>query len=714
MADDFYKVVVLDMQPIEPPVGGGRLRLLGLYHDLGENLPTTYIGTYDWPGEKYRRLRLSMTLEEIDIPLSDEHFSASNEWQKRVNGKTIIDTAFHQLGHLSPQFVEYAQNQVIDADIVIFSHPWVYPLVKEKLRKNRQLMVYDSHNVEGVLRTTLLDDGGFGTEIVKKAVMVEYELCHSADLVLACSHEDRELFHRLYGVPYTKVRIVPNGVFIKHIVPAGQDTKERIKKELGLDGRPLVIFLGSYYPPNVEAANFICQSLAPNLPHIMFAICGGIGDGLNKDLGEKKTCTNIRVTGFLNEEQKLSYLRAADLAINPMFSGSGTNIKMFDFMAAGLPIISTPIGARGIEGGSNNALLVVPEKDFASTILKVIENSDLKISMSKSARNLVEEKYSWERISKNLGFLLHRWRSKMDTKPFFTVIIPTYERHDYLSKLMKFLTAQKWQDFEVIVVDQSQEKWPGRNESYGFDFFYIHTEIKSTAKARNLGAFYARGEVLAFTDDDCEPRSEWLRNAFRYFSRPDVIGIEGLIRSDKIGDPDYRTVTNEGFEGIGFMTANLFIKSDIFNSINGFDEAFDTPFREDTDLAWRALEYGKIPYGNNVEVFHPPHKRSVKRESSAMRSHFFEKDALLLKKHPDRYRDLFLKERHWENAIGFWDNFLRGAKKYGIEIPDFYLSFMKISQAFGRNGALNPFLTAWFANIVFLAAGLINLPRVRQ
>ena len=45
-------VAVLDMQPIAPAVGGGRLRLLGLYHALG--VPTTYVGTYDWPGPGHR------------------------------------------------------------------------------------------------------------------------------------------------------------------------------------------------------------------------------------------------------------------------------------------------------------------------------------------------------------------------------------------------------------------------------------------------------------------------------------------------------------------------------------------------------------------------------------------------------------------------------------------------------------------------------------
>ena len=61
------------MQPIEPAVGGGRLRLFGLYHASGRICPTTYVGTYDWPGPGYRDHQLTPTLREIDVPLSDRH-----------------------------------------------------------------------------------------------------------------------------------------------------------------------------------------------------------------------------------------------------------------------------------------------------------------------------------------------------------------------------------------------------------------------------------------------------------------------------------------------------------------------------------------------------------------------------------------------------------------------------------------------------------------
>jgi GT2 family glycosyltransferase len=207
---------------------------------------------------------------------------------------------------------------------------------------------------------------------------------------------------------------------------------------------------------------------------------------------------------------------------------------------------------------------------------------------------------------------------------------------------------------------------------------YVRTDVKGAANARNSGAFYARGDVVAFTDDDCRPDADWLEKGLCYFTDPSVAGIEGLIVSDRAHDDRYRAVTNVGFEGIGFMTANLWIRRDTFLAVGGFDPQFDPfPFREDTDLAWRALRHGTIPFAPDVRVYHPPLPRTVDREAASARVRFFENDALLLKKHPARYRDLFLRERHYAHTPGFFDHLQRGALKYGVEIDDFYLSHRK-------------------------------------
>jgi GT2 family glycosyltransferase len=131
-------------------------------------------------------------------------------------------------------------------------------------------------------------------------------------------------------------------------------------------------------------------------------------------------------------------------------------------------------------------------------------------------------------------------------------------------------------------------------------------------------------------------------------------------------------VTNVGFEGFGFMTANLLVRADDFQAVGGFDLAFDRPhFREDTDLGWRLQARGQVPFGREVRVFHPAQPRSIERESSRARAHFFEKDALLYAKHPERYRRLFDAEGHWKKTPGFWEHFLRGGQRYGVDLTDF-------------------------------------------
>ena len=181
----------------------------------------------------------------------------------------------------------------------------------------------------------------------------------------------------------------------------------------------------------------------------------------------------------------------------------------------------------------------------------------------------------------------------------------------------------------------------------------------------------ARSEFIGFIDDDCYPINDyWIANAYKLFmSNKHIVGIEGKISSDHFDDPSYRTVSNIGCEGLGFMTANLFISKKIFNKINGFDESFENPhFREDTDFGWRASEEGLIPYSHEIEVFHPAHKKEIERESDEERDKFFIKDPLLMVKHPARYEKLFLFERHYEQRPTFWKNFMLGVEKFNIDI----------------------------------------------
>ena len=150
------KVVVIDMQPITPAVGGGRQRLLGLYHGLGEGIDCTYVGSYDWPGEPYRDLQLTPGLREIVVPLSPAHHEAAARLGQSLGGATVIDAAFPEHAALSPEYARVAGEHIAGADVVVFTHPWCFPALAHLLRPE-QLVVHDSQNVETLLKTEALD-----------------------------------------------------------------------------------------------------------------------------------------------------------------------------------------------------------------------------------------------------------------------------------------------------------------------------------------------------------------------------------------------------------------------------------------------------------------------------------------------------------------------------------------------------------------------------
>jgi len=690
-------VAIFDMQPICPATGGGRLRLLGLYHELGEAITARYLGTYDWPGNQAKRQLVSPQLEENLVTLSDAHFAAVQETSKMAGNRPVIDCTFAEFAHLSPAFLAAAREAAARADIVVFSHPWIFPLLEGQLDPLRQLIVYDAHNVEGLLRTEILDDGGEGTRIARTVVATEFKLCHTAHLVLTCSTADGSAFSRLYGISSEKIRVLPNGAFTDAIVPSTAGEKASLRAGLGLDNRRLAVFAGSNYGPNVTAAAYIAEVLAPASRHVQFAVLGGVCASF-----ERRYPENVRLVGPVSQGVINDWLRAADVAINPMFSGSGTNVKMFDYMAAGLPIVTTPVGARGVVC-SEKAFCTAEPRMFGSAIDTLMANPPVALELGRSARRQAERLYSWRRISRHLGRVLKRNTDRLCAPaPFFSVVIPTYDRHALLDRLMQRLAAQTWRDFEVIVVDQSEAEWTGVTRPLNFDLCYVHSDVQGAVLARNMGADLARGHVIAFTDDDCEPVSTWLAAAQREFYGSDIVGLEGLVASDGIDDAARRPVRNDGLEGLAFMTSNLFVRADIFRALGGFDLQFDQPhFREDTDLGWRAQQLGKIPFSRAARVFHPSHPRNSVRESLLERSRYFEKDALLLRKHPERYLELALRERQWTQNPYFWAFFEKGVQKYEVQVPPELKALMSQScakcdtAAIGTKDTLSSSPSAW-------------------
>jgi len=404
------RVVIVDMQPITPAVGGGRQRLLGLYHDMGPRLTATYVGSFDWAGESYRDHQVTPTLREICVPLSDAHFVAANRLSESLGGATVIDSAFTTQVELSPNFLDVASRHIAEADVVVFSHPWAYSPLRDAIEP-RHLVVYDSHNVESILKTELLDARVRADSVLQTVVGNEYALCRRADLVMTCSHEDSRAFSRLFNLSPDLFRVVPNGAFTGRFGerPALPRATRQQAAGLSWDG-PVAIFMGSSYGPNNSAAQYIVDVLVPRHPDVQFIIVGGASESVSATPAQ-----NLLLAGTVDEERRDALLLASDLALNPVAVGSGTNIKMFDYMAAGLPVLTTEVGTRGICDVQSAPVGVYIERLEGFTArLKTLSLADLDEAARVSVRQFVASRFSWEAISRSTGQLISqrhaRWR----------------------------------------------------------------------------------------------------------------------------------------------------------------------------------------------------------------------------------------------------------------------------------------------------------------
>jgi glycosyltransferase involved in cell wall biosynthesis len=96
-------------------------------------------------------------------------------------------------------------------------------------------------------------------------------------------------------------------------------------------------------------------------------------------------------------------LHLADFAVNPMTSGSGTNIKMADFMAAGLPTVATPIGARGLDIVNGKHAIICERGDFIAQLRRLLANQHLADALSRNARQLAAQQYDWKLIAEHMA-----------------------------------------------------------------------------------------------------------------------------------------------------------------------------------------------------------------------------------------------------------------------------------------------------------------------
>ncbi|WP_292470426.1 glycosyltransferase family 4 protein [Methanolobus sp.] len=386
------KILVLSTYSCYPPRGGGQHRSYHIYSRLAKKYDVTICSIIE-TNKTYENLILENGLRQICIPQSVEH--AKYQWEvESKTGFNLYDIVMIDSIGKSDDYVSKVKGLCDVADIVIFSQPFLYSL-KNFIDLNDKIVVYESQNVEYYLKKDYV-----GSQLSQKVLDIEKEISVQADIVFTTSSEDKDHLVHLYCIEDSKVFVAPNGVDTSVINMISQGHKQFLKKRTGLANKNVILFVGSWHPPNLEALKFIVDKLTRKNTNYIFVVIGSIKDYYLQKYHDFPE--NVLAFGVVDEDEKYELYKLADIALNPMFSGSGTNLKMLDYMSAGIPVVSTTVGARGLDVEDRKHALICDADNFNEKIIELIETEELQLKLRKNARELVETKYSWDKIAESI------------------------------------------------------------------------------------------------------------------------------------------------------------------------------------------------------------------------------------------------------------------------------------------------------------------------
>ena len=388
---DRKKILVLSTYSCYPPRGGGQHRLYNIYSLLAKEFDVTICSIIE-TNKQYQNLVLDNGLRQICIPQSIEHAQCQWEIEKKV-GVNLYDVAMIDFVEKSKDYIDMVKKLASDSDIVIFSHPYLYKL-KQFIPEDK-IVIYDAIDIEYLQKKNYIKSEDYSEKIKN----IELEACVKSDIVFSTSEQDKNQLIELYNINSQKIFVVSNGVETSKINFIPREEKISLKEVTGMKS-PSILFVGSWHPPNLKALKYIVDNLAKKLKNCKFLVVGSVKDYYLNEYG--KLPQNILAFGVVDEDEKYEIYKLADIAINPMFGGSGTNLKMLDYMSAGIPVISTPMGSRGLDVENGKHAIVCTADEIPEKIVELINDDNLQKKLRANARSLVEEKYSWELIAQSI------------------------------------------------------------------------------------------------------------------------------------------------------------------------------------------------------------------------------------------------------------------------------------------------------------------------
>lgn len=286
-------------------------------------------------------------------------------------------------------------TEKIDFDVVLIEHGSMglyLKVIPYYLRKKSAWVLHDidfeqsyriSHIEKKVCRKIRLWAHSVMMRRFQPNIAEQFGLC------IAVSEADRQLL--LKANRRLRVEVSPNGVDTELYRPIPEHK-----------GNPSILFIGNMgYTPNIDGAEYFCKDVLPlirrTIPNTEFWIVGIDPSETVKKLNGD----GVFVTGRVPDVAP--FYERSKVCVVPIRAGSGTRLKILEAMAFCRPVISTSIGAEGIEAVDGKHIFIADDNLlFAERAIELLTNNNLRTTIAKEARRHVESLYNWDFIAKNL------------------------------------------------------------------------------------------------------------------------------------------------------------------------------------------------------------------------------------------------------------------------------------------------------------------------
>jgi glycosyltransferase involved in cell wall biosynthesis len=390
--------------PASPPRFGAQARMHGLMTQLARHHDLTAVMLVDeeFDVEECRQAMQAYCQEVLLIP---NPYGREGVAKRLLQLRSLTSARSFDRLRVTVPAVRRALDRVLRArrfDIVNLEFPYLGYCHLRQAPPGEKLpaLVIDSHEIAyDLARQFAVAGASLGRRLYagvnwRKLRREELAIYRKADGVYLCSAADEQRL--LDQIPEARTAVIPNAADIEYYQPRATDPPP--------DGRTVVYFGLLSTVPNVDGVAHFMRDIWPRIaeahPKAHFKIIGGrLPPSLLALAGPA-----VELTGFVPDLRP--HLAAASVVVVPLRLGGGTRLKIVEAMAMGKAIVSTSLGAEGIEAVPGRDILIEDEPvAFANAVSHLLSEPSLAMRIGLSARRLAVERYAWSGAAKTLeGF----------------------------------------------------------------------------------------------------------------------------------------------------------------------------------------------------------------------------------------------------------------------------------------------------------------------